>query len=471
MASVETIPVDSTSTIFKITILKADYLPGYEKELKQYRQKAQLKGFRPGAAPASVVKKMYGKTIMYETVMELVNKELYDSMAEQKLNVLAQPELVISESEKLNFSLDAPEEQYTLSFKVGHYTINLAGLDHGTTLTRYKLNDLTDRAEKEMVNLATKSMRPEETTDKIKKGDIFYIESKELGPGGVEKPGGYETTITVYSNGMKMTPAAEDLFFGKLATGDTCVFNARDIETFEGENPENSYRRYILNLEEGDKREINDLFAGTIKNVMRMGEPVFDETFFETNFGEEVRTKEAAIEVLKVRLENEYDEAFKSTLRRQAKLALIEANQIDLPEAILDTWFRRNDTRLTAENLEENRAQLLNQVRLQIITDTIADDLGAGDVTEDEVHEYFAEAIREQYGFYIPDQYLAPMTRKMMSNQEQVSEARFTLRHRKVMDYAIAQMQTIDMVVSEEDLKGHMDTEVEKDRALFAVKY
>jgi hypothetical protein len=58
-----------------------------------------------------------------------------------------------------------------------------------------------------------------------------------------------------------------------------------------------------------------------------------------------------------------------------------------------------------------------------------------------------------------------------MSNQEQVSEARFTLRHRKVMDYAIAQMQTIDMVVSEEDLKGHMDTEVEKDRALFAVKY
>jgi trigger factor len=471
MASVETSKVDNTSTIFKISIHKSDYLPVYEKELKTYRQRAQLKGFRPGTAPLSVVKKMYGKSLMYETVMDIMNTKLYEAMNEAKLNVLAQPELVPEQSEKMDISVDNPAEQYTMAFKVGHYTFNIAGLDHGTVLTRFKLDDMSKRAADELEALAKKSMRPEETTDKIKSGDIFYLDSKELGAGGVVKEDGYETTITVFSNGMKLTQAAEDLFYGKLAVGDSVVFNARDLEQFEGANAEKSYRRYILNLEEDDTREVGDLFSATIKNVMRMGEPVYDEAFYETNFGAEIRTKEAALEALKVRVENEYDEAFKNTLRRQAKLAIIEKNRIELPESMLETWFRRNDTRLTDDNMAENREQLLNQVRLQIITDTIADDLGAGEVSDDEVSEYFADAIREQYGFYIPDQYLAPMVRKMMANQEQTSEARFSLRHRKVMDYVIGQVKVEEKLVSEEALKGLMDEEFAKDRALFAVKY
>ena len=45
----------------KVEIEKADYEEKVENVLKDYRKKANIKGFRPGMVPIGLVKKMYGK--------------------------------------------------------------------------------------------------------------------------------------------------------------------------------------------------------------------------------------------------------------------------------------------------------------------------------------------------------------------------------------------------------------------------
>jgi trigger factor len=475
MASIVINKQDTTTSILKISIFKDDYLPKFEKELKNYRKRAQLKGFRPGTAPMSVVKKMYGKSLLYETIMEVVNTELYQGISDQSLNVLAQPELVEDGTDKLDLNLDTPVEEYTMSFKVGHYHLDLKGVDKSQSLTRYRLADMSKRAEDELDRISRRAIRPEETTEKIIENDIFYISAKECNIDGTIKEDGYETTISVFSKGMKLKQEAKDLFFGKIAAGDQVQFNARDLETWQDEKSEEdvtkSYRRYILNLPEGDERQVGDHFIGTINSVMRTSDPILNDDFFADNFPPQVTNKEEALAYVAEQLVIDFDEAFRSTLRRQAKLAVLEANKMDLPTEMLSRWFRKNDPRLTVENMENNLEPLLNQVRLQIITDRLVADGEIGEAENHELRNYFGQVVSEQYGQYIPEQYLDPIINNMMKREEDVSEARFTLKHRGAMDYAIDHMTINDESVTEDELKVLMDAELERERALFGVKY
>ena len=55
---------DALSAYLKLELLPADYESKVAGELKNYRQKVQMKGFRQGQVPPALIKKMYGKAIL-----------------------------------------------------------------------------------------------------------------------------------------------------------------------------------------------------------------------------------------------------------------------------------------------------------------------------------------------------------------------------------------------------------------------
>jgi trigger factor len=51
----------STEALIKINLKESDYQPKFKEKLKSYSKKAQIKGFRPGKVPVSLIEKMYGE--------------------------------------------------------------------------------------------------------------------------------------------------------------------------------------------------------------------------------------------------------------------------------------------------------------------------------------------------------------------------------------------------------------------------
>ena len=63
---------------------------GYKKVAKS----ANVKGFRKGKVPRSMLEKQYGPRVEYDTINTLVNNSLYKSMVDNKIEAVSQPEIV-----------------------------------------------------------------------------------------------------------------------------------------------------------------------------------------------------------------------------------------------------------------------------------------------------------------------------------------------------------------------------------------
>ena len=71
----------ATSAILSVTIQEADYSALVEKQLKNFRQKANIPGFRPGMVPMGLIKKQYGTAVKAEEINKLLQTRNLDSMS------------------------------------------------------------------------------------------------------------------------------------------------------------------------------------------------------------------------------------------------------------------------------------------------------------------------------------------------------------------------------------------------------
>src|ERR1700741_1336204 len=77
----------------KVTVKleKTDYLPSFEKALKDYSKKANIPGFRKGMVPSTLFKKMYGPCLFTDEFLRSVDLELISYLEHDKLDIFAQP--------------------------------------------------------------------------------------------------------------------------------------------------------------------------------------------------------------------------------------------------------------------------------------------------------------------------------------------------------------------------------------------
>jgi len=100
-----------------VKIEKSDYLPSFEKSLKDYGKKANIHGFRKGMVPTSLIKKMYGNSVFTDEVLKTVEKKLTDYMSAEQLEIFAQPlPLPENDASKINF---VQPDDYSFAFEVG----------------------------------------------------------------------------------------------------------------------------------------------------------------------------------------------------------------------------------------------------------------------------------------------------------------------------------------------------------------
>jgi trigger factor len=89
--------------------LSADLVAkAFEDAYRNVQKKAKLQGFRPGKAPMTVIKKLYGDSVRGEVGERLINKHLFDALKEKKINPIATP--VVE-----NMDLPATDKEFNFS--------------------------------------------------------------------------------------------------------------------------------------------------------------------------------------------------------------------------------------------------------------------------------------------------------------------------------------------------------------------
>ena len=79
-----------TATL-KIEIGPSDYSEAVEKQIHDYKRKANIPGFRPGHIPTGLIKKMYGKAIVADEVNKLLSDKLVAYIRDEKIDILGNP--------------------------------------------------------------------------------------------------------------------------------------------------------------------------------------------------------------------------------------------------------------------------------------------------------------------------------------------------------------------------------------------
>ena len=77
--------------LIKVNVAEADYKEAVEKTLKNYKKKANIPGFRPGMAPASVINKMYRRGTVAEESYRVASEAMIKFLEDNKIEIVGEP--------------------------------------------------------------------------------------------------------------------------------------------------------------------------------------------------------------------------------------------------------------------------------------------------------------------------------------------------------------------------------------------
>ena len=94
--------LNDCSSKFIFDLENVDLSSQIEKVLLEKQKKANLKGFRKGKVPLSIVSRMYKDEAQKNALMEVVSRHIFDVLEEKKISSLGTPQLV-----DLNYDQDS----------------------------------------------------------------------------------------------------------------------------------------------------------------------------------------------------------------------------------------------------------------------------------------------------------------------------------------------------------------------------
>ncbi|MCX6306958.1 MAG: trigger factor [Bacteroidetes bacterium] len=104
------------TALLRIEIAPADYAASVEKQIADYKRKANIPGFRPGHIPTGLIKKMYGKAILADEVNKLISDSLMNYIRDEQLDILGNPLPNMEKNSEIDFE---SQESFEFYFDLG----------------------------------------------------------------------------------------------------------------------------------------------------------------------------------------------------------------------------------------------------------------------------------------------------------------------------------------------------------------
>lgn len=432
----------------KITVKveKEDYLPSFEKALKEYGKKANIPGFRKGMVPSSLIKKMYGSSVFADEVLRSVEKELTTYMQNEKLQIFAQP-LPLPENDARQIDMSKPAE-YAFAFEVGlKPEFAIADLPNAK-LTRNKIQVTDEMINEEVERLQIrngKMTEPETVTNDDNVLNIKFIESDEQGneiENGINK-----------DNSLLVKYFKEDFrknWIGKKKDDFIVLQFSKAFDEKE--------REWILNdlgFAKDDATAADKYFKVLITKVGFVEKSELNEEFFKSVYpSKEIKTEEEFRNTIKEEIQNYWDAQSRSQLQHAIYHELLDHTKIEFPESFLKRWMQTGGEQpKTEEQVVSEFPDFSNQLKWTLIVDKIVND-NKIEVNPDDIKNLAKQQLLSyMQGQISNDQqpWIDDYANRMMQDKKFVEDAVHRIQSNKVFEWAETQVTPEEKPISREE--------------------
>jgi len=362
-------------------IEKADYDSALQKKLAEQQKTAQFKGFRKGKVPFSMIKKMYGNSILADVINDVLGKEMESYFSKEGIKYLGEP-MLADGHDPLDIDINKPGD-YSFTFDLGlrpEFEINGGSETDIYERLAIEIDDKTIDGELDV--LRRRAGKQEPVTEDIQESDIMTIEAVEL-DGKKVKEKGWETTFTIMVDQIADEKLRKQIL--KKKQGADFDFN---IYTLEKDRDEAFVKKYFLNLDENEEKEIGQEFSGKIKEVKRLLLAEMNEEFFTSNFGDKATDEKAAKEFIREQLSLFYSNEAMQLVYRDVMDKMMNTTKLDLPVSFLEKWLKSQDKNKDLPEIElKNQLEtFLKEMRWSLIKSQLSEKYEI-DVTEEEVKQ------------------------------------------------------------------------------------
>jgi trigger factor len=277
--------------------------------LKRMSRTAKVKGFRPGKVPFKVVKQQYGPQVREEVMQELLRQTYGEALQQKELRPAGSPSIDPVKME------DESGLEYTATFEI-YPEVKLKKTD-GLKVERRTADVTAEDVDKMIENMRKQRGEWKEAERAAAEGDRVVIDF-EGKLKGEDFPGNKGTEVPVELGAGRMIEDFEKGLAG-VSAGDEKTIDVKFPKDYHSEELQGKKVKFTIKVHRIEALEL----------------PEIDDEFC-SQFGVE----EGGVEQLKEDVKDHMERELGQALRRESKDAvldaLVEANKLELPNALVD---------------------------------------------------------------------------------------------------------------------------------------
>jgi len=345
-----------TATL-KIEIVEADYSEKVEKQLQDYRRKANIPGFRVGKVPMGIVKKMYEKAVIGEEINTMLSEKIGEYLMEEKIDVIGNP---LPNLEKTGtIDLDHMKD-FTYYFDLGlKPEVNIT-LDDSIEVEYTKIKVEESQVDEYIADVLKRNGTTIDV-EAVEEGDLLNCDFAQLDEEGNILEGGIQNTASLSLEEIQLKTIKKK-FIGKKVGAIVkfdpmnAIKNATDVAA-------------MLNIEKEVAEDLKSEFATTINGITRRQNAELNEELYKKVYPQdEINTEEELRERIKKDVAVSYSAESDRHFVNNCIDAVIEKADMELPKDFLKRWIMEtNEEEITEDQLELQMDSFIKSMKWNLI--------------------------------------------------------------------------------------------------------
>ncbi|MCU0974225.1 MAG: trigger factor [Burkholderiales bacterium] len=307
--------LDGLERRLNVSLPQAEIDTEVTSRLRKIARTAKISGFRPGKVPLKIVEQQFGPQVRQEVLGDVVKRSFGDAVREQNLRVAGLPSI-----EPRAVGEGAGAFEYSATFEI-YPDVKVADVT-GLNLKR-PFHDVADADVDRTFEILRKQrvkFDPVERPAAVE--DLVTIDYRGT-IDGVEFPGGVASDYAVILGQGRLLPDFEAHLAG-LSAGETVAFELQFPDTYHGKEVAGKTARFEVSLK-------------------RVAGPQLPEV--DAEFAKQMGIDDGDLAKLRAEVRSNVEREVRNRIRKRVKdqvmQALLDANEIPVPKALVDMETQR----------------------------------------------------------------------------------------------------------------------------------